>query len=328
MPTTIEYADSQFAVEDNETVLDALLRQGVEVPNSCKAGACQCCMMRAVEGDIPATAQVGLKPSLKEQGYFLSCSCKPTGDLKLEAPGEGIHFETRIDSLEDVGASVMRVHLALPANFKYRSGQFLTLFSPDGIARSYSLASLPGDGTLELHIRKVPGGRMSTYIFEQARPGDVVKIAGPSGECFYTDGDCGQPLLLVGTGTGLAPLWGIIRDALSRGHTGRIILYHGAVDPSGLYHRELLNKLAGEFDNFEYRPCVMRDGDETVTEGAIDKIILADHPNLKGWRSYLCGNPDLVKMLKKKFFLSGMSMKDIYMDAFIPTAAKIASAAG
>jgi ferredoxin-NADP reductase/ferredoxin len=326
MPVSLDLDGKQFDLQADETVLDALLRQGVGVPNSCKAGACQCCMMRAVEGEIPAVAQVGLKPSLKEQGYFLSCSCRPTTDLKLESAGEGLHFQTRIITLEDLGANVMRVRLAIPDGFSYRSGQFLTLFSPDGIARSYSLASLPDDDSLELHIRKIPGGRMSTWIFDHAAPGDVVTIAGPAGDCFYTSDAREQPMLLVGTGTGLAPLFGIIRDALSRGHQGRIVLYHGAVDLSGLYHKSLLNNFAGEFDNFEYHPCVMRDGDGTVATGEIDKIILAAHPNLKGWRGFLCGNPDLVKMLKKKFFLAGMTMKDITTDAFIPSATQTVTA--
>lgn len=320
MTPRISLDGKEFDLRENETVLDALLRQGVEVPNSCRAGACQCCMMRAVEGDVPAAAQVGLKPSLKEQGYFLSCSCHPTSDMKMESPGEGLQFPTQIVALDDLGASVMRVHLAIPGGFSYRSGQFLTMISPDGVARSYSLASLPDDDMLELHIRKIPGGRMSTWIFEQAKVGDTVTIAGPAGDCFYTEHAQEQPMLLAGTGTGLAPLFGIIRDALSRGHRGKIVLFHGAVEPNGLYHRSLLANFAGEFDNFEYQPCVMRNGDDTVQTGEIDKIILAAYPNLKGWRGFLCGNPDLVKMLKKKFFLAGMAMKDITTDAFIPTA--------
>lgn len=320
MAPKISLDGKEFDLQDNETVLDALLRQGVAVPNSCRAGACQCCMMRAVEGEVPAAAQVGLKPSLKEQGYFLSCSCHPTDDMKMESPGEGLHFPTQIVALDDLGASVMRVHLAIPGGFSYRSGQFLTMISPDGVARSYSLASLPDDDVLELHIRKIPGGRMSTWIFEQAKMGDTVTIAGPAGDCFYTENALEQPMLLAGTGTGLAPLFGIIRDALSRGHRGKIVLFHGAVEPNGLYHRRLLANFAGEFDNFEYHPCVMRNGDDTVKTGDIDKIILEAYPSLKGWRGFLCGNPDLVKMLKKKFFLNGMAMKDITTDAFIPSA--------
>ncbi len=321
MANIIELAGEKYAVGENETVLDALLREGISVPNSCRAGACQCCMMRAVEGDVPVKAQVGLKPSLKEQGYFLSCSCQPTTDMKLEAPGEGLHYETQIIALEDVGAAVMRVHLEMPIDYTYRPGQFLTLFSPDGVARSYSLASLPAEDVLELHIRRIPGGRMSTYIFEQAQVGDTVKIGTPAGDCFYTDGDLQQPMLLVGTGTGLAPLWGIIRDALGRGHTGQMVLFHGALNPDGLYHRNELAALAGEFANFQYCPCVMNGGedDTTLNVGAIDKIVLSTYPSLKGWRGFLCGNPDLVKMLKKKFFLAGMDMKSIYADAFIPS---------
>lgn len=319
MTTNVEFAGSSYSVQENETVLDALLRQGVEVPNSCRAGACQCCMMRAVDGDVPAEAQVGLKPALKEQGYFLSCSCKPSEDLVLEAPGDELRLPTKIVEMNDLGANVMQVMLEAPADFEYRPGQFITLTAPDGTARSYSLASLPDDGLLELHIRRVPGGRLTSWVFNEAGPGSEVTIAGPAGECFYTEGNADQPILLVGTGTGLAPLWGIARDAVNRGHRGPIVLYHGGLNPSGLYHRAELQRLDDEVENFHYRPCVMKEGNGEIREGAIDKLIAADYPSLKGWRAFLCGNPDLVKMLKKKLFLSGMNMRDIAMDAFIPS---------
>ena len=54
--------------------------------------------------------------------------------------------------------------------------------------------------------------------------------------------------------------------------------------------------------------------------GSIDQVVLKRFPKLNGWRGYVCGDPDLVKSLKKKLFLSGMASRDIYSDAFLPAA--------
>src|SRR5205085_691623 len=134
----------------------------------------------------------------------------------------------------------------------------------DGLVRSYSLASLhsppglpAGDTLLELHVRKVTGGQMSKWLHDDVAVGEPLELRGPSGDCFYVAGRPVQPILLIGTGTGLAPLYAIARDALRHGHTGPIRLYHGGLDPSGLYHVDELRRLAATHSNFEYVPCVM-----------------------------------------------------------------------
>jgi ferredoxin-NADP reductase len=158
---------------------------------------------------------------------------------------------------------------------------------------------------------------MSTWLHDEAKPGDELELAGPLGDCFYVPGQPEQPMLLIGTGTGLAPLYAIVRDALRHGHTGPIRLYHGAVEPAGLYLVQELNRLAAQYPNFSYNRCVLRNGQGEEREGAIDQIVLSDQKNLAGWRIFLCGDPNLVNMLKKKLFLAGAKMKDINADAFI-----------
>ena len=161
---------------------------------------------------------------------------------------------------------------------------------------------------------------MSGWLFDEARPGDVLELQGPAGECFYVPGRPEQPLLLAGTGTGLAPLYGLVRDALARGHTGPIWLFHGAVEASGLYLVEELRELQSRYSCFQYRPCVLRGQERVgVTVGALDALIQEACPRPRGWRAYLCGDPDLVLSLRKKLFLAGLSLKDIHADAFLPS---------
>jgi NAD(P)H-flavin reductase len=165
---------------------------------------------------------------------------------------------------------------------------------------------------------------MSGWFHQEAAVGDRVSVLGPSGECFYVPGREEQPILLVGTGTGLAPLYGILRDALRQGHRGPIHLFHGALHTGGLYLVEELRRLAARHSHVEYTPTVLHGnelkGSESsgIAVGALDHVIFNRFPKLSGWRAYVCGDPGIVQTLRKKLFLSGMSMREIYADAFLP----------
>jgi CDP-4-dehydro-6-deoxyglucose reductase, E3 len=277
-------------------------------------------MMRAEAGTVPAKAQAGLKDSWKAQGYFLSCVCRPESDLSIGSVGTDAQLGATLTELTSLSADVMQVVIQCDSDLEFRAGQYVTVVREGGLARSYSIASLPGTRGIELHVRKIAGGRMSTWLHEGARAGDRVSVIGPSGDCFYVPGNDEQPLLLVGTGTGLAPLYGILRDALQHGHRGPIHLFHGALHRGGLYLTEELRSLAANHPHFQYTPALLNGADEDVAVGSIDDVVLRRFPKLQGWRGYVCGDPSIVRTLKKKLFLSGMGSRDIYADAFVPAA--------
>jgi CDP-4-dehydro-6-deoxyglucose reductase len=320
MPS-INFEGQLLPIAENESVLDTLLRNGVKAPHSCKAGSCGSCLMRAADGAVPAKAQSGLKDSWKAQGYFLACVCRPEADIVVAPVGEDVKLGATITGLNLLSQDVMRVRLQCDSTIDFRAGQYVTILREGGLARSYSIASLPEDSEIELHVRRIAGGKMSGWLHEEARTGDRVSVLGPSGECFYVPGKAEQPLLLVGTGTGLAPLYGILRDALRHGHRGPIHLFHGAVHAGGLYLVEELRRLVDLHSHLAYTPAVLNGTEsEDLTVGPIDQVVLKRLPKLSGWRGYVCGDPTLVQLLKKKLFLSGMGSRDIYADAFIPSA--------
>ena len=319
----ITFEDHEYLTEDNESVLDCLIRHDVSVHFSCKAGVCQSCMMTMQEGTPTEASQKGLKDAQKLQNYFLMCSLIPETDITIARPGEEfMNVDTRVLALDRLNDNVLRVRLARPEGYDYFPGQFLNLENPDGVERSYSLASLPDDEDfLELHISHVEGGKVSGWVHNVLKVGDSVSISPAAGDCFYTAGQPEQNLLLVGTGTGLAPLYGILRDALRQGHKGEIHLYHGSSRNDGLYLMEELRAIAKQHDNAHYHPCVSRGtAADGISNARADAQALEDHPKLNGWRIYLCGREDMVQSIRKKAFLAGASMKDIYADPFVPAA--------
>jgi CDP-4-dehydro-6-deoxyglucose reductase, E3 len=319
--SAIGYEGQSYALLEGESVLDALLRNRVKAAHSCKSGSCGSCLMRASQGSVPARAQSGLKDSWKAQGYFLACVCHPEADLQVTIVGQDARLGATIKSLDLLSREVLRVRFQCDEPIAFRAGQYVSVIRADGLARSYSIASLPEESELELHVRRIVDGRMSGWLHDEARIGERLSILGPSGECFYVPGKPDQPMLLAGTGTGLAPLYGILRDALKHGHRGPIRLFHGALQAGGLYLVDELRRLVERHSQVEYTPAVLNGTEsDSMAVGSIDQIVLKRFPKLSGWRGYICGDPSIVHLLKKKLFLSGMASREIYADAFLPAA--------
>ncbi len=319
MPT-ITYEERTIECRAGDSVLDAMLEAGEPVPHSCRSGICRCCMMRAVSGEPGAAAQAGLSLPLREQGFFLPCVCIPKGDLVVAKPTDAIaSAAARVERVEIVGRDVARVLVCVPTPFEFRPGQFVNIVRSDGLARSYSVANTPTEnGTLELHVRRVPGGRMSGWLHDTARSGEAVEVRGPFGECHYQSTDPDEPIVLIGVGTGLAPLMGILRDAVTRGHRGPISLFHGARDPGGFYLVDDLREFARSCPLFSYHRCALEGHPEPDLHIApLDRVVRERIPSFAGRRVFICGDPDFVKTMRKAAFLAGAPMKAIHSDSFV-----------
>lgn len=326
MAVRISFGDSRFVSNNDETVLDCLSRNGVSVPHSCRSGVCQSCLMQVTAGEVPEVAQKGLKTTYKKQNLFLACQCKPESDLSVKLPEEaGIDQRAIVVGKEMLNHNVMRLELRPGTEFSCEPGQYLTLINGEGIARSYSVANDPvREGHIELHIRLLKDGLMSNFLKEKVALSDSVTIRGPAGNCFYVaEEGPDYPIVLAGTGTGLAPLYGIARQALAQDHKGEIQLFHGALQDVDLYLVPQLQKLAAEFPNFTYAPCVLRgEPGQFYRPGNIEEIVLSAMPTDKSHaRLFLCGAPEMVNALKRKAFLGGVASKHIFADAFLPTKA-------
>jgi CDP-4-dehydro-6-deoxyglucose reductase len=318
--STVECDGVEVALREGETVLAGLLRAGVAIPHGCRAGACRACLLRATSGTPPSAAQADLQDTLRGQGFFLACTAVPTERLTVSLQAAAaLAVPARITAIEPLAGDVVRVRLLPEQPIAYRAGQFVTLTRADGLARSYSLASLPDqEALLELHVRRLPRGRMSGWLCDPATAGVAVAIRGPSGACCYQAGSPTQPLVLAGTGTGLAPLWGVLRDALRAGHRGPITLVHGARSAEGLYLVDELLALGARHPHFTYLRCLLS-GDPApgVAVGPLDQVLLTRFPSFAGHRVFLCGDSDLVLPLRRKVFLAGAPLADIHADAFL-----------
>lgn len=324
MGNSLNYNNNQYIINENESVLYCLLRENIDVPHSCKSGVCQSCLMQANDGDIPLKAQKGLKPTFKKRNLFLACQCIPTNDMTISnADDAGIDIKASISNIIRLNHNVIQLCLSLEEPFQCEPGQYLTLINPEKVARSYSIANNPDKiNLIELHIRLIDDGKMSQWLSNDAIIGSKVTVRGPAGNCFYSNYEANDyPILMAGTGTGLAPLYGIVHEALAQGHKGEIKLFHGALNEDDLYLVDLLVSLSTKHTNFTYIPCVLN-GEENqfYQTGDIQEIVMAAVPDYKAnVHLFLCGAPQMVNALKTKAFLAGLLSKNIYIDAFLPS---------
>ena len=315
---TLLYQGEPVPLEAGEDVLSALLRAKIDAPHSCRAGNCQTCIHKAIDGTPPGASQEGLTEAQKALGYFLPCICVPNSNLSIGPVGEvGDRYEAAAREIEFLAPDVVRLSLDHDPAFKYRPGQFLELIANNDLKRHYSIASFQdASDHLELHIKIHPNGEMSRYISEGLKVGSKLQIAGPLGTCIYEGVDPDQPIVLVGAGTGLSPLVGIKREALYRSHRGPIRLYHGARTRGGLYMHDYLEALSKKHNNFDYVSC--RLDSDFEEERDIASVVLNREANLSDATFFLCGGAGLVNRLKRELFMKGASLKKIRSDVFTP----------
>ena len=319
------------AAREGETLLESALRDGIAFPFDCRNGGCGVCKCTVVRGSVDHGIHQPevLTAEEKAAGKTLACCATPTSDLELEyvpaAPLAGIAVachRARVAALERLADDVMRVRLELSADdsLTYRAGQYINVLLPGGEKRSFSFATAPHDaaGGIELQIRRIPGGRFTTHVFEAMKVGDSVDFEGPLGAFFLRE-DSEKPMIFVAGATGFAPVKSMLEHAFHVGLKRRIVLYWGVRSRKDLYLAELPARWATEHANFTFVPVLSEPKPEdrwTGRTGLVHEAILQDYPDLSGHQIYACGSVGMVEAAHPAFAAHGLSQDDCFSDAF------------
>lgn len=315
----IKFNEQSYLMSPQENILQCLLRHGVEYPNSCQAGICQSCLIKAKDGTVNPAWQEGLPETLKTQGYFLACLAKPETNLQVVAADSSeCEISAEIIDIKPLNHNVLQLKLGVENLEAWIPGQYLSLINPEGTLRSYSIANIPTqEGYIELQIKIYPEGNMGKWLLTRATKHSEVKIRGPFGRCFYHNPDQAPfDILLAGTGTGLAPLIAIIKSALNQKHQGNITLVHGGLTDADIYYQKELEALSDEFNSFVYDPCVLQ-GQGQYPSASVEKRALIHLKHPKKTQVYVCGPKETTNKLKKQIFLAGVPSNAILSDVFL-----------
>jgi CDP-4-dehydro-6-deoxyglucose reductase len=303
--------------------LDAGIQAGVRLNYSCKTGRCGTCKVNVLQGESVAVLdEIGLTAEELTQGFIYSCCRQPLGDMQLDAEDLSEYGLTdaqvipaKIDQLHRFNEDLLEVKLRTPPGRKihFLPGQYIQVIY-GSLKRSYSLANATSE-ELSLLIRKYPGGQLSEYWFEKAAVNDLLRIEGPLGTFFIRDSNS-ETLLLLATGTGIAPLKSILESgAHKRNKYKKVILFWGLRKASELCWK-IPEYLETEID---YIPVMSRDEEWTGEKGYVQDKALALDLDLKNCDVYACGNIQMIHAAKEKLVAKGLPENQFYADAFLPS---------
>ena len=327
---TVQPSGRQFAVEGDETILDAALRQGLTMPYGCKDGACGACKGKVLCGEVDhgKAAAHALTDAEKAAGLTLYCCARPQTDLEIEckqiASASQIPVKTlpgRIEKFERLAPDVIEMHLRLPASerLQFLAGQYIDFLLKDGRKRSFSLANAPhDDALLQLHIRYVPGGFFTEQVFSTMKLKDILRFNGPHGGFFLRE-ESTKPIIFLAGGTGFAPIKSIVEHAIAENCQRPMVIYWGARAKVDLYMNALPEKWAAEHARIRYVPVLAEPAADDAWDGRtgfVHEAVLADFPDLSGHQVYACGSPGMIDAAKRDFLAQGLPEEEFFADAF------------
>lgn len=328
----IQPAGQQFDLDASKTILDGALADGLMLKHSCREGTCGSCKGRVVSGSVDhanSSFEV-LSEEERAEGLALFCCAKATSDLVIDAPEvtelRGISIQqmaARVASIEKVADDVMIVRLMLPptVTFNYYPGQYAQVLLKDGSRRSYSMATRSTvDNQLEWHIRHMPGGSFSGYVFNTLKPREMFRLEGPYGSFYLRDNE--SPMIFLASGTGFAPIKALLEQLREQGNNTRpVYLYWGGRQRKDLYHHEQLLEWQAELSWLNYIPVLSEPSDVCQWQGAcgfVHRQVLADFASLKRFEVYACGAPIVVDSARRDFVEQRELLEtNFYADAFV-----------
>jgi len=327
----------EMDVNEGETVLDAAFRQGISVMHGCKEGQCASCKSLLIDGEIELLkySTFALMESERDTDHILLCRTLAFSDLTIELLNYDEDLLSRsiavksfpgtVTAIEPMTHDICKLTIELASPIRFWAGQYVDLEVPGhGVTRAYSMASPPNGGTtLAFIIKQYPDGAFSALLSGILKPGDAIVAKGPYGTCFRREGRTG-PLILVGGGSGMSPLWSILSDHVASGEERPIRFFYGARTRADLF---LLDEFAGhaaKLADFRFIPALSHATADDAWEGETGFIHEVVARTLKQERlqgdmdAYSCGPPPMIDAVLPVLQMAGVEPERIYFDKFTP----------
>jgi CDP-4-dehydro-6-deoxyglucose reductase, E3 len=324
---TLKPSGKQFVVDSECTVLDAATQGKTTLPHSCRDGSCGECKSRLLKGQVHQPKNLdGISEKELAEGYILTCVAKPATDIEIESAYypelDGIYpalVPCKVEAVDFPAHDIAILHLRLPPNsdFKYLPGQYIDLLWK-GVRRSYSIANEEHrEHGLELHIRRVSSGVFSQFVFEELKPGILLRLNGPHGTFFVRDSDV--PIIFLAGGTGFAPVKAMVEQLLKERSHRQIHIYWG-ISMIELAYTNLPNLWQNNNDNITFTSVLSsNEANWQGREGLVHQAVMDDFRDLSQFNVYACGTSNMIEVAKSDFLKCGLLEKNFFADAFTPS---------
>jgi CDP-4-dehydro-6-deoxyglucose reductase len=312
-----------FEVTPDESVLEAGLRQGIALKHECTFGGCGTCRVKLLEGHVRYEEMpMALTPEEAEAGYALLCQARACSDIVVstgpaDEGAQAIRCQAVVRDASPFSGDVVHLQLEVEADeFRYAPGQYMNVLLPDGAHRSFSMASIPRGTSVDFHVRRIAGGRFTDGTLRTLASGDRLDVEIPLGDFRYHAEDY-RELLMVATGTGLAPIKAILESLMDDEDCPPVALYWGARTEADLYFAEEIRGWGERLYDFRFEPVLSRaDPSWRGRRGHVQEAVAQDIGDLSGHSIYMCGSPLMIADAKRSFLALGASLDHIYSDGF------------
>jgi phenol hydroxylase P5 protein len=333
---TIEPVGEVLDVEEDQTILDAILRAGLYVPYQCGHGLCSTCKITVLDGEVEhgEASPFALLDFEREEGVTLACCATPLSDLVIEADMEEDpdaqsiaieDFEGIVEKVWNLSPRIKGVRLKLDRAVEFQAGQYINISIPgvDG-PRAFSIASKPSEkNIIELHVCFVEGGRATGYIHNQLQVGDALKFTAPLGR-FFVRKSKNKPCVFIAGGSGLSSPKSMVEDLLENNFKEELFLFHGARNLAELYYADHFKQLAKNHPNFTYVGVLSEpeaddnwQGETGFVHEAVERLF---EGKCSGRSAYLCGPPPMIEAGIRTLMKGRLFEEDIYTEKFISQA--------
>ncbi len=324
---TLSPSGREFSCLPGETILESALRSGISLEYGCRNAACGACKGRLLSGRVSYKDPEAVRREKLADGEIFYCAAIPESDLRIESTetgmlaNEALKTPCKVIQKRILAHDVVQLRLKLPEAIRvpFHAGQYLDIHLDDEQVRSFSIANAPHqDDDIELHIRHVEGGSYTDYLFNKLNEKDILRIELPLGT-FFLHEDADRPIIMMGGGTGFAPLKAILEHAFYIGFDRPIHLFWGVRARRDLYMPELPLNWAKRHKHFRYTPVLSdpAEGDRWQGRtGFVHQAVLQDYPDLKDFDVYMSGPPVMIDAGKSAFHRAGLPEDRIFSDAF------------
>ncbi|HTH61542.1 MAG TPA: 2Fe-2S iron-sulfur cluster-binding protein [Paraburkholderia sp.] len=315
----------RFEARSDESLLQAATSAGIAIPHDCQLGGCGTCRIKVVSGtheyeEFP----FGISQEEADAGFVLACQARASSDMVIAAAPVGAEasapakIEARVVDVSTLGPDVRRLSIELPeeVELKFNPGQYMNVLLGDGERRSFSMASAAAGSVLDFHIKRVPGGRFTDHMLSSVKAGDPLHVELPLGSFRFHVEDY-RPLVMVVTGTGLAPVKAILESLMDDPDCPPVWLYWGARTEADLYLHDEIQQWGARLYEFQYVPVLSRPGEGWAgRRGYVQHAVCEDFDELSEFSIYLCGSPTMIDDARRQFLNKGASIDHLYADSF------------
>ncbi|MBN2036272.1 MAG: 2Fe-2S iron-sulfur cluster binding domain-containing protein [Chitinispirillaceae bacterium] len=327
----INAGEKKLTVQGGSSLLSSLAENDLFIPSACGGrGSCAYCKVKVLEGGgvIGPVEEPYLSPAERKDHVRLSCQVKVRTPIKIEVPRELFsvkRFKGVLERKRSLTHDILelRIRLSAPPAIDFIAGQYVQLESAEyrgreSVMRAYSISSLPSEKThIELVIRKVPDGICTTWIFELLKEGQRVEFSGPYGEFHLSDTQA--PIIFIAGGSGMAPIYGMLRHMRETGNTRTAVYYFGARQQNDLFYLDELRTLEKELPSFSFTPVLSKEPDDSGwngERGLVTQMVQKYVPDTSKHEAYLCGSPGMIDASVKVLADNGMPTENIFYDKF------------